>query len=101
MICSAIQNTAVGSLFIYSKNLTFSDIPIFLHSSYYPFAAPAVTPFTKYFWKAQKIASAGTIEMIVPANTISHLAEYWPTNPAISTVMVFAFPLGNTRYGIR
>lgn len=24
-----------------------------------------------------------------------------PDNPAISTVMVFAFPLGSTRYGIR
>jgi len=28
-------------------------------------AAPAVIPFTKYFWNMQKIISAGTIEIII------------------------------------
>lgn len=62
-----------------------------------PFAAPAVIPFTKYFWNIQNIASAGTMEITVPAKTISHLAEYCPTNPAISTVIVFALPLGSAK----
>ena len=54
-------------------------------------------PLTKYFWNMQKMISAGMMEMIVPANTISHLAVNCPTKEAISTVMVLAWPLGRTR----
>ena len=78
------------------SNITYV-IHFLMLLSCHSFTAPTVMPFTKYFWNMQKMISAGTMEMMVPANTISHLAVNCPTKLAISTVMVFARPLGSTR----